>query len=131
MKSSLAVATSLSLVLLAACSTNKSQPADSQSGESAAAAPAKQQKNPPRPAPSDSPLAKVKDGMNDTDVRRILGEPDSAKDYMTGKQFIPYYYGPDTARTEWIYKGLGRITLTRNRYSGGLKVIRVDYDPNI
>ncbi|HXC53213.1 MAG TPA: hypothetical protein VN634_20160 [Candidatus Limnocylindrales bacterium] len=133
MKSRYIVATSLGVMLLAACSANKQSASHAEgSHETAKAeAPAKEKGNPGRPAPAGSPLAKIQDGMADTDVRRILGEPDSSKSYMTGKQFIPYYYGPDTGRTEYIYKGLGRITLTRNRYSGGLKVIRVDYDPNI
>lgn len=143
----LALATSLSVMFLAAaCAANKpaaapaATSAESEAAAESAAAPAnakaeakaaKAKAKAPNPAPAGSPLAKISNGMADTDVRRILGEPSSSKSYQTGKQWIPYYYGPDTARTEYIYKGLGRITLTRNRYSGGLSVIRVDYDPGI
>ena len=28
---------------------------------------------------------------------------------MTGKQFIPFYFGSDTHRTELIYKNQGRL----------------------
>lgn len=117
-------------MLLAACAANRSAPADSRSSK-AAAQPAEAKSKAPTPAPAGSPLARITNGMSDTDVRRILGEPSSSKSYMTGKQFIPYYFGPDTSRIEYIYTGLGRITLTRNQYSGGLSVIRVDYDPGI
>jgi hypothetical protein len=80
--------------------------------------------------PASSKLAKVQPDMNDIEVRKIMGEPDDANAYMTGKAWIPFYYGPDTARTDWMYKGQGRVVFSRNRYSGGLKVIRVLYNPN-
>lgn len=132
----LAIATSLSVLVLAAgCAASK--PAAAPEGGAAApageAAPAagKEAKAPTPPPPAGSPLAQVKEGMSDTDVRKILGEPDSSKNYMTGKQFIPYYFGTDTTRVEYIYKGKGRITFSRNQYSQGLKVIRVEYNPGI
>lgn len=81
-------------------------------------------------APAGSDLAKVTVGMNDAEVRKILGDPDNANAYMTGKAWIPFYYGPDTHRTDWMYRGKGRVVFSRNRYSGGLKVIRVLYNPN-
>ncbi len=80
--------------------------------------------------PPNSPLAKIKLGMNDNDVRKILGEPDNSNAYMTGKAFIPYYYGSDTARSDWMYKGVGRVVFSRNRYSGALKVIRLIHNPD-
>lgn len=81
-------------------------------------------------APTGSDLAKVQLGMNDAEVRKILGDPDNSNAYMTGKNWIPFYYGPDTHRSDWMYKGKGRVVFSRNRYSGGLKVIRVLYNPN-
>ena len=80
--------------------------------------------------PAGSPLAKVTVGMNDTQVRKILGDPDNANSYMTGKSWIPFYYGSDTTRSDWMYKGMGRVVFSRNQYSGSLKVIRIDYNPN-
>lgn len=79
--------------------------------------------------PASSPLAKIENGMNDSDVRKLLGEPSNINAYMTGKQFIPYYYGSDTSRTDWMYKGVGRVVFSRNRYSQGLKVINVIHNP--
>jgi len=80
-------------------------------------------------APEGSKLAKVGAGMNDAQVRKVMGDPDNNNAYMTGKAWIPFYYGPDTHRTDWMYEGQGRVVFSRNRYSGALKVIRVHYDP--
>jgi len=68
--------------------------------------------------------------MNESRVRKILGEPDDSNAYVTGKAWIPFYYGSDTMRTDWMYRGVGRVVFSRNRYSGGLKVIRVIYNPS-
>jgi hypothetical protein len=80
--------------------------------------------------PDDSPLAKITIGMNDNDVRKILGEPTTQNAYMTGKAWIPYYFGPDTSRTDYIYKGIGRVVFSRNQYSGQLKVINLLHNPS-
>ena len=77
-----------------------------------------------------SPLSKVTVGMNDAEVRKVLGDPDNANAYMTGKAWIPFYYGPDTHRTDWMYKGKGRVVFSRNRWSGALKVVRVMANAN-
>lgn len=71
------------------------------------------------------PLAGVTSGMNDIQVRNVAGEPQNSRSYQTGKQWIPFYFGPDTHRTEWIYDGKGQVVFSRNRYSGGLSVINV------
>jgi len=80
--------------------------------------------------PAGSKLAKVQVGWNEVEVRKALGEPDSSNAYQTGKGWIPFYYGPDTHRTDWMYRGQGRVVFSRNRYSGALKVIRVLYNPS-
>ena len=80
--------------------------------------------------PANSKLAKISLGMMETDVRRILGEPNNSNAYMTGKAWIPFYFGSDVARSDWFYSGLGRIVFSRNRYTGALKVIKVLYNPN-
>ncbi len=81
------------------------------------------------PIPADSSLAQVEKGMDDEQVRKIMGSPDGSRSYVTGKGFIPYYYGPDTRRTAWLYNGTGRVIFSRNQYTGGLKVINRIYDP--
>jgi hypothetical protein len=99
-------------------------------GGSDEAAPAKAAAASEVPPPAGSPLSKVDPGMGESDVREVLGEPDNANSYQTGKAWIPYYHGPDTSRTDWMYKGQGRVVFSRNRYSGKLKVVRVIYNPD-
>jgi hypothetical protein len=79
--------------------------------------------------PAGSKLAKVTLGMDDLQVRKAIGEADGQRAYMTGKGWIPFYYGPDTHRTDWLYQKEGRVVFSRNRWNGALKVIRIDYDP--
>ncbi|HWP66744.1 MAG TPA: hypothetical protein VNO26_12600 [Candidatus Limnocylindria bacterium] len=82
------------------------------------------------PVPADSPLAKVTVGMTEQEVRQILGPPTGENEYISGKAFIPWYFGPDRTRRGYFYKGLGRVV-----FSGGSgfnrtgKVSRVEYDP--
>jgi hypothetical protein len=75
-------------------------------------------------------LATITAGMSEAQVIAILGAPTSQQNYVTGKAFIPMYYGPDTSRLDYRYKGVGIVVFTRNRYSGGTEVIRVDHDPS-
>jgi hypothetical protein len=84
------------------------------------------------PPPAGSPLAKVQRGMPDDQVRDLLGTPSSTNHYPTGKAWIPFYgwWGGDGYRTEWIYKGKGRVTFNQRPFSSRLKVIRVLYDPS-
>jgi len=79
------------------------------------------------PPPPGSKFAKVTIGMSDAVVRTAIGEPTSSKDYMSGKAWIPW--ATEGSRSEWIYKGQGRVVFGRNRYSGTLKVIRILYNP--
>jgi hypothetical protein len=81
------------------------------------------------PAPG-TPLARVTMGMTEAQVIEILGAPTSQQNYVTGKAFIPMYYGTDTSRLDYRYKGVGIVVFSRNQYSGGTKVIRVDADPS-
>jgi len=73
--------------------------------------------------PSGSPLAKVQTGMTEIQVRKIMGEPDNSRSYMTGKAWIPFYFGGDTHRVDWTYNGVGRVVFTRNRWSGSITVV--------
>jgi hypothetical protein len=104
------------------------QPAAQQPAAKQTAKPAE----PPRgvPPPASSKLSKVQLGWNDEQVRAAIGAPDNVEGYITGKSFIPFYYGTDTSRSDGEYLGEGRVVFSRNAYSGTLKVIRIDYDPN-
>lgn len=91
------------------------------------AAPAKEPAG--RPAPAGSKLSRVELGMSEGKVASIMGQPTSQENYQTGKAWIPYYYGSDTSRLDYKYKGVGVVVFGRNRYSGKTRVIQVDYDP--
>ena len=96
-----------------------------------AAEPAAAAKGPPARAPQPgTPLARIELGMREPHVLKILGEPTTRESYVTGKTWIPYYYGSDTSRMDFKYKGVGRVVFGRNRWSGVTKVIRIDADPS-
>jgi len=84
------------------------------------------------PPPASSPLAKVQEGMSEAEVQRLIGPPDDSHAYVTGKAFIPFYYGGDQTRFAAYYRGKGRVIFAGgNQWGAGRgKVVRVEYDPN-
>lgn len=88
-----------------------------------------QETAPPATQPATKPisgkLAQVKVGMSDTDVRSLLGEPSRTGSYPTAKNWIPFYYGSDRWRTDYVYEGLGKVVFSRNAYTQALKVVAV------
>jgi hypothetical protein len=63
-------------------------------------------------APPGSLFKKISKGMSMQHVTNLIGPPNDTKEYITGKNFIPFYMGTDNVRLEAIYKGQGRITFT-------------------
>jgi len=103
-------------------STNPSAPAQT-SAQPADAKPAV-------PIPADSPFAKIKVGMGMAEVYALIGQPTDTTSHITGKAFIPYYYGGDTHRVEALYKGQGRIVFAPpHAFTSDLQVLEIDYDP--
>lgn len=107
-------------MLLGGCSTKHSDTAP----PAAAAAPAS--------VPASSPLAKIQVGMTAQEVSNILGMPTNQVSYASGKAWIPFYFGDDARRTEWSYKGMGRVVFSGGNVfgGGGGRVNRIDYDPS-
>lgn len=59
-----------------------------------------------------SPHSKFKQlriGMSLRRVTDLIGRPTDEGSYVTGKAWIPFYFGSDTARTELVYKNEGRL----------------------
>ena len=83
------------------------------------------------PPPTDSKLAKVQVGMSPREVQNVMGAPDDENAYVTGKAFIPWYFGRDRTRTAYFYKNQGRVVFagTGGWASATGKVSRVEYDP--
>lgn len=86
--------------------------------------------SPKVPIPPDCPLAKIRKGMGTRQVMDILGPPTDQDSYVTGKMFIPFYFGSDSSRMVLYYKKLGKIYFTGGGpFGGGGRVIKIMYDP--
>ena len=128
-RSVLVLASLTALVALAACASGGG--GSSSEGSSSAKAHGSAAAKPPKGVapPANSKLAKVGVGMKPEQVKEIMGDPTSQSSYMTGKMWIPFYFGP-THQTDWKYKGQGRVVFVNNRWSGAIQsVTRIDYDP--
>jgi outer membrane protein assembly factor BamE (lipoprotein component of BamABCDE complex) len=74
-----------------------------------------------KPAPG-SKFTKLKIGMSMKQVTDLIGPPTDQGAYITGKAWIPFYYGSDRYRHELVYKGQGRLIFaggSRGDYSSG------------
>jgi hypothetical protein len=81
--------------------------------------------------PADSPLAKIQPGMSAQEVEALIGPPDRESEYITGKAFIPWYYGRDRSRRAFFYKGMGRVVFEGGGGFGRNYVVaHTEYDPN-
>lgn len=79
--------------------------------------------------PAGSPFSKIKIGMSIKQVHDIIGQPTDTHNYITGKTFIPYYYGSDRSRLEDLYKGQGRLIFTGSGFGGtNYKLHKIIYD---
>jgi hypothetical protein len=73
------------------------------------------------PAPN-SKFTQLQIGMGMKQVTDIAGPPTDQGAYITGKAFIPFYFGSDRHRFELIYKGEGRLIFaggSMGNFSGG------------
>jgi hypothetical protein len=61
-----------------------------------------------KPAPG-SKFPRLEIGMGMKEVTDIAGPPTDQGAYMTGKAWIPFYFGGDRHRFEMVYKGQGRL----------------------
>lgn len=58
---------------------------------------------------ANSKLTRLKIGMPQQQVLDLIGQPTDQGAYITGKAFIPFYFGSDKSRWEMVYKGQGRL----------------------
>jgi hypothetical protein len=56
-----------------------------------------------------SKFLQLKVGMSRAEVYSIVGNPNDQGAYVTGKAWIPFYFGSDRYRYEAAYKGMGRL----------------------
>jgi outer membrane protein assembly factor BamE (lipoprotein component of BamABCDE complex) len=74
-----------------------------------------------KPAPG-SKFTRLKIGMSMKQVTDLIGQPSDQGAYVTGKAWIPFYFGSDRYRHEMVYKGQGRLIFaggSRGDYSSG------------
>jgi hypothetical protein len=81
--------------------------------------------------PAGSPLAAITSGMSETEVHSKLGPPSNRRIYPTGKNWIPFYFGGGTMRTDWIYTGIGRVIFTNtSKFGPNIEVVDVVHNPS-
>ena len=85
----------------------------------------------PTPIPQTSKFSKVQIGWSIARVHDVIGKPTDTRTYLSGKTFIPMYFGSDRARIEDLYKGEGRIIYTGGSglTNQGYTVFKIIYDP--
>lgn len=54
-------------------------------------------------------FSKLKIGMPMGEVKDKMGKPSDEGSYMTGKAWIPFYFGSDRYRYELLYPNVGRL----------------------
>lgn len=58
---------------------------------------------------ANSKFTQLQMGMGIKQVTDLIGQPTDQGAYITGKAFIPFYFGSDRYRHELVYKGQGRL----------------------
>ena len=82
-----------------------------------------------RPAPG-SKFSRVQIGMPYKQVTDIIGMPTDTSTHITGKAFIPFYFGGDTSLFEAFYKGEGQLSFAASSIGDSArKLVRVIVDP--
>lgn len=69
-----------------------------------------------------SKFARLQIGMSMQQVVDLAGPPTDRGAYVTGKAWIPFYFGSDRHRFEFVYKNQGRLIFAGGSlgdYSGG------------
>lgn len=82
------------------------------------------------PAPG-SKFSKIHPGMYSKQIMDLIGPPTDQKTYQTGKAWIPFHFGSDNYRVEYLYKGEGELTFSGGGLGaeGSLKLIRITVNP--
>ncbi|MBI4742546.1 MAG: hypothetical protein HY777_13575 [Betaproteobacteria bacterium] len=70
-------------------------------------------------------------GMSMKQATDIAGQPTDQGAYVTGKAWIPFYFGADRHRYELVFKGQGRLIFaggSMHNYSGGNLIMIIHND---
>lgn len=122
------------ILLIAGCATQPSQPPAASAPQASNKVPASQQAATAQKVPSTdgsftgevvgairpgSKFSKVKIGMTMNEVNKLIKAPDELNRHETGKRWIPFYFGNDAQRLETYYEGEGCLTYTGGNVFGG------------
>jgi hypothetical protein len=122
-------------IALSGCASSggsSSEASSAGSGSSGGSSAAPAAKTTPADVPAGSPLAAIEIGMTRQQVTDLLGQPTRMNNYPTGKNWIPFYFGGDTHRFDWIYPGKGTVVMANtSRFSTALEVVDVIADPSV
>jgi hypothetical protein len=79
-----------------------------------------------------SKFTKLQMGMGMKQVTDLIGQPTDQGAYVTGKAFIPFYFGSDRYRHELVYKGQGRLVFAGGNVGnlGAGRLIRITHNAN-
>ncbi|MBK4735083.1 hypothetical protein [Noviherbaspirillum pedocola] len=80
------------------------------------------------PAPG-SKFGKLQIGMGQKEVMDLVGTPNDQQAHVTGKAWIPFYFGSGKYETYLYYKGQGRLLFAGNAgFSTGSALIGIEND---
>ncbi len=80
---------------------------------------------------ANSRFARLKIGMSQQQVTDLAGQPTDQGAYVTGKAFIPFYFGSDKSRWEMVYKGQGRLIFSNQAgFSSGYYLTWIIHNAN-
>ncbi|MDR0634524.1 MAG: hypothetical protein LBF91_06050, partial [Azoarcus sp.] len=78
-----------------------------------------------------SPFLQLEIGMSRQEAEALVGPGGGERTYLTGKAFIPFYFGTDRIRDEVLYKGVGSLTYAGGgMVSNGGKLVSIVHDPD-
>jgi hypothetical protein len=70
-----------------------------------------------------SKFSRIRIGMGSGEVESLIGPPTDTASHITGKAFIPFYFGGDSSQTEKFYKGEGQLTYSPQSIGSSLLVL--------
>lgn len=140
---SIVLAAAISIFITTGCATNSTQPEKNtesvpssatksggeENGIKVAGINGKEGEVVGKPA-KNSRFTSLKMGMGMKQVTDIVGPPTDQGAYITGKAFIPFYFGDDKHRFEMAYKGQGRLIFAGQSFGTGAYLIKIIHDSN-
>ena len=68
-------------------------------------------------------FSRIRIGMPMKQVTDLIGQPTDTGGHVTGKAFIPFFFGGDTHRAEAYYKGEGHLTFSPSAFASTSMVL--------